>query len=101
MWCSLLQQGLDPTASKALQHKTISAIEAENDAMRVRSGQRMFVTTKQHLPSTSGRMTISDKSDVELQQLQSNMVALVSQRAKEKAAVEAEQLAVRVFVVVC
>jgi hypothetical protein len=41
----LLQQRLDPTASKALQPKTISAIEAGIDAMHVRSGPRMFVAT--------------------------------------------------------
>jgi methylthioribose-1-phosphate isomerase len=41
----LLQQRLDPTASKALQPKTISAIEAGIAAMRVRSGPRMFVAT--------------------------------------------------------
>ena len=54
----------------------------------------MFVTTKQQLPSTSGNMTISDKLDVALQQLQSNMASLMSQGAKEKAAVKAEQMAV-------
>jgi hypothetical protein len=60
----LLQQRLDPTASRALQHKKVSAIEAEIDTMRVRSRQRMFVSTKQQLPSTSDNMTISGKSDV-------------------------------------
>ena len=95
MWCSLLQQGL-----KTLQHKTISAIEAEIDAMRTRGRQRMFVSTKQQLPSTSGNMTISCKLDVALQQLQFNMAALMSQGAKENVTVEAEQLPVHVFVVV-